>query len=58
MRKRAEKKAARNQEPDQQLGRPSIDKKSQKLVKDRVPQKLYADYLFEKGKEYERRKRE
>lgn len=58
MRKRAEKKSARNQEPEQQLGRPSIDKKSQKLVKDRVPQKLYADYLFEKGKEYERRKRE
>lgn len=58
MRKRAAKKSARNEKPDQQLGRPSIDKKSQTLVKDRVPQKDIADYLFEKGKEYERRKRE
>lgn len=58
MRKRAEKKAARNQEPEQTLGRPSIAKKSQQLVKDRAPKQNIADYLIKKGKEYERRKKE
>lgn len=58
MRKRAEKKAKRKPEPEP-LGKPTLNSKSMQIVKDKKPStKNYADYLIQKGKEYEKHKKE
>lgn len=58
MRKRAEKKASRIAEPEP-IGKPSLNSKSMRMVKDKGPDhKNYADYLISKGKEYEQHKKE
>lgn len=59
MKKRAERKAekaAKGKEAEN-LGRPSLNPKSMQIIKDKVPNTTnYADYLIQRGIEYEKRK--
>lgn len=59
MKKRAERKAekaARGKEAEN-LGKPSLNSKSMQIIKDKVPNTTnYADYLIQRGIEYEKHK--